>query len=328
VAFAPVPRIKVFKISESGKTTILANITHRKDQCGSRIHPAYIHSFWLTENYIIIPESPLFYSEMGLNLLLHGSALSCMKWKGQDPTYFHVISRHNGGELVASIPNRSFFQFHSANAFERKDTNGNIILSLDCVSFPDGNIAYQLHDLGLPKKGSDPIADARKTQFHGVTLPPDERTCFGDLVRYELNITSKTFQQEIPLVHNIEFPRFNQEFMFKNYKYLFGCQLDLPSNKSKQGAGIVKVNLHDKTTIAFHESGLLCAEPIFVKRPEGVLEDDGVVLTLANGKECCYLLILDAKDLKELSRIQVGAWTAITFHGSYVDHDFESISIN
>ncbi|OBZ87231.1 Beta,beta-carotene 9',10'-oxygenase, partial [Choanephora cucurbitarum] len=72
------PRLVVFSISKEGKTTILGDTTQRAD--GSFIQSPYIHSFWLTQNYIIIPESPLIYKGAGLNMLLHGSALSSMAW--------------------------------------------------------------------------------------------------------------------------------------------------------------------------------------------------------------------------------------------------------
>jgi carotenoid cleavage dioxygenase-like enzyme len=67
--------------------------------------------------------------------------------------------------------------------------------------------------------------------------------------------------------------------------------------------------------------------------PSGSEEDDGVVLTIANevneeGKESCVLIILDAKDMKELARAEVGHWHVKTVHGSFVDEAGRGVSVS
>ncbi|KAI8881430.1 hypothetical protein K501DRAFT_274588 [Backusella circina FSU 941] len=330
LTFAPFPRLRVFSISNTGKTVILADITHRKSKDRTPIRASYIHSFWITENYLIIPEAPLYYKDKGLNALLHGSVISAMKWDGDEPTYFHVISRYPTAQkgLVTSIPFTGFFQFHTANAFEKVDTNGHTIITMDCASFSNGNILYQIHDFGLPREKCATSSEKHGTYFNGIAMPPSKQDSFADLCRYKLNLDMNRIDEKIVMAENIEFLRFNQDYMMEEYTYVYGCELKTGSGTSYGSTGIIKINVKNNTSIGYHDDGYLCSEPIFVKRPDGKLEDDGVLLVLANGDKCCYLVILDAADLKEISRFEIGAFTTTTFHGSYVDHEFKSVNVN
>jgi torulene dioxygenase len=286
----------------------------------------------MTENYLIITEAPLYYNNKGLNAMLHGSVLSSMKWDGDEPTYFHVISRYpkkideNG--LVTSIPFPSFFQFHTANAYEKIDANGHTILTLDCASFSNGDIFYQVHDFGLPRDECATSSEKHGTYFNGIAFPPSLQDSFADLCRYKLNLDTNRIDEKIVILKNIEFPRFNQDYMMEDYSYVYGCELKAGSSISRGGTGIIKVNVKDKTSISYHDDGSLCSEPIFVKRPGSHLEDDGVLLVLANEIGSCYLVILNATDLKEEARLEIGGFTPTTFHGSYVDYEFKSVNVN
>jgi torulene dioxygenase len=61
-------------------------------------------------------------------------------------------------------------------------------------------------------------------------------------------------------------------------------------------------------------------EAIFVANPEGVSEDDGVLLSvvLDGMAGSSYLLCLDARDLTELGRAHVKGVVGFGFHGQHV----------
>lgn len=323
---APKPRIIVFSTSESGKVTILADITHRMDK--SELQAPYIHSFWLTENYVIIPESPLIFKDKGINMLLNGSIISSMTWEKNSPTYFHVINRKGG--LIASIPGPAFFTFHVSNAFETIDSaTGDIILTLDCASFSDGDIINQLHKFGgSHHKGAHHNPEST-SEFNGTTYPPRRLINFGDLYRYKVNVTQSKHISSDMTCKNIEFPRINQNFAGNaKYRFVYGCELIGFTEKRDETSRIVKVDIKTGATVRYGDDGFYCSEPIFVQNPNGTNEDDGVLLSLVNNFDCCYLIILDAVSMVELARFKIGQFTAVTFHGSYVDHEFESININ
>ncbi|KAI7893570.1 carotenoid oxygenase [Mucor mucedo] len=327
LSYNPKPRLIVFSTSEAGKVTVLADFTQRTDK--SNFQAPYIHSFWLTKNYVIIPESPLIYKDKGINMLLNGNIISSMTWEKNSPTYFHVISR-NGDGLVASIPGPAFFTFHVSNAFETADpATGDIILTLDCASFSDGNIVNQVHKFGASHYKGPDYTPKPSSEFNGTTYPPPRHVDFGDLNRYKLNLTQSKHISTDLMCKNLEFPRINQSFAGNaNYRFVYGCELLGFTEKRDETNRIVKVDIDTGAITYYGDEGFYCSEPIFVPNPEGTREDDGVLLSLVNNFDCCYLIILDATTLTELARFKIGQFTAVTFHGSYVDHEFESININ
>ncbi|GAA5796593.1 hypothetical protein HPULCUR_001966 [Helicostylum pulchrum] len=324
LSFAPIPRMIVFSTSEDGKAKVLADITHRSDK--SQFQAPYIHSLWLTKNYIVVPESPLVYQDKGLNLLLNGSVLSSMTWVTNAPTYFHVISRKGEG-LIASIPTTGFFTFHVANGFDTIDKNGDEILSLDCAAFSNGNIMHQLNKFGglHSKQAYDaPTPDT----INGMSFSPHRQTCFGDMKRFTVNLTQqKVINTEI-ICCNMEFPRYNQLYCFTDHQFLYGCELKRFTEETDESNYLVKVNLSTKSGIRYGQEGYSCSEPIFVPSPNATTEDDGVLLSLVNNAECCFLVVIDATNMKELARFTIGQFSAVTFHGSFVDHEFKNINLN
>ena len=60
--------------------------------------------------------------------------------------------------------------------------------------------------------------------------------------------------------------------------------------------------------------GYYPSEPIFVKNPEGVDEDDGVVLSSVvneNPEDPIFLLVLDAKTFNEIARAEVSGSVSV-----------------
>ncbi|ORZ06044.1 carotenoid oxygenase [Absidia repens] len=354
----PTPTLIVFSTTQrSSQATILAKITHRLDAARTPIRSCYIHSFWLTKNYIIIPEAPLFLRNTGLDFIVAGSVLAGMEWDPHTPTFLHVISRRPDQGHIASIPMDSFFTFHTGNAWEENalmtDNDSSIInLHLDCSAFPDGDIMYQLHSFG---QVCPPLSDhenkiktaefQHSQQHNGFTKPPIRQSTFGELRRYTLafkpsstNSTSSCSATSTLLTDNFEFLRFNQKYAMQPYRYIYGNQLVPASQTQGEHYTITKVDLTTKETIVFKNADYVCSEPIFVPRPAAKQEDDGVLLSFVNvmdhhhhqndGKKHCFLLVLEASNMKELARCKIGHFSATTFHGSFVDYEFRSISIN
>ncbi|KAI8081463.1 carotenoid oxygenase [Halteromyces radiatus] len=373
---APTPTLTVFCTTPSSQVTILAKITHRLDPKRTPIRPCYIHSFWLTKNYIIIPEAPLYFRNYGLDFIVSGSVLSGLEWNSSSPTYLHVISRRPGLGHIASLPVDSFFTFHVSNGWEEMDDNGTV-LNLDCTAFPDGDIMHQLHTFGHPlpsdihqssynnhsiypptpptsydvlqsnlwKDGAqkqrqdkcNAYTKLKQTKHHGFNLPPLRQSSFGELRRYRVDLQSMDSVSYTTLLTNVEFLRFNQAYITKPYRYVYGNQLISATHEEGERYNLVKMDLETKQTWIFQGMDYICSEPIFVPRPHDNhqrSEDDGVLLSFVNvintdrRTKYCFLLVLDASTMKELARCHIGDFTATTFHGSFVDHEFKSISIN
>ncbi|KAI8875013.1 hypothetical protein K501DRAFT_234251 [Backusella circina FSU 941] len=330
--FDPEATLRIFSTTPSGETTVLSTITHRLDKERTPVQIPYIHSFWLTKNYVIIPEFPLYYANKSFNTLVHGTALSSMKWDATRPAYLHVVRRKldhaNQDGLVASIPVPGFYEFHTANAFESLDANGNTMLNLDCCAFEDGNIIYHVHSLfTAPEKYISKPKNAG-VAHNGIRLPESKHMGFGDLRRYSLNLSTKSLNEIITLAPNLEFPRFNQDYLFQEYTYVYATTIVSQSDSGGvPNIALVKANVKDRTTLVYGKEGYSFSEPIFVQRSKEI-EDDGVLLALGNTKDCCYLFVVDAATMKELACFAIGEFTAATFHGSYVDYDFTPVNVN
>jgi torulene dioxygenase len=83
--------------------------------------------------------------------------------------------------------------------------------------------------------------------------------------------------------------------------------------------GIIKFDNVSQKAIFWEMEAHTPGEPIFVADPEGTAEDDGVLLTvvLDGIQEKSYLLVLDARDLKELGRAEMRGPMAFGFHGTH-----------
>lgn len=345
------PSLVAFKVSPSGETTILAEIKQRKlpenlqgDTYNAKkgpFVPTYIHAFWMTKNYIIFPESPLQFTNNGLDILLTGNLTASMRWDEEGPMYLHVVSRHGDGH-VTTLPVEPFYTFHTSNAWDTVDEQGNVQLHLDACAFPNGDVAYSVHSFGHPVRPTDEpkVADMTHTKPRGITMPPVYNgLAFGDLKRYTLSWNADSASTSATtLTRNAEFPRFNPLNTLKPYRYVWANQQIMVSDTSCERYNLVKIDLETGKLTKFDKPGYACSEPIFVPRSMVAgekEEDEGAILSLVNildpkdpEKDRCILLILDAQTMKEVGRCDVGDFTTTTFHGSFVDQHFENVSMN
>ena len=82
---------------------------------------------------------------------------------------------------------------------------------------------------------------------------------------------------------------------------------------------IYKVDAETRQTLSWEEPGVLPGEPVFVPRPNGHEEDDGVIIDIVLDivKQNTFLLILDAKNFKEIGRAYAPFTIPIGLHGQF-----------
>lgn len=339
----PESKITVFSIKKDHSTTVLADITHRKlpgvpeaDQ--ERIQPPYIHAFWLTENYVILPEAPLYLTRGGMDMLLSKSFVGGMAWRENSPGYLHVVRRDGGGHVV-TLPVDPYFIFHTSNAWDGKLQDGTSVLDLDACAWYHGDIVLQTSQLGLMRKSVPLSTPPASKKINGLTVPPANFE-FGNLERYHLEFneqdTSNAKATHHLITRNIEFPRYNPLDDLKPYKYLWACQFEQPASDTDTGRfSLVKVDTETGETIKLDHERCMYTEPVFVPRPGAIERDDGVLLSFTNisqpekDMDSCALVIVDAKTMAELDRCYIGQFSCLTFHGSFVsDVHFEISTYN
>jgi torulene dioxygenase len=330
--------IKVISISPNGEGTLYGEVKKRLHD-GSSITAPYIHSFPLTKNYVVIPEYPLYLGGKGLPFIIEGNIEAAFRWDEKAKTYFHIISREKK-QHVATIEADPAFSFHMGNAWETEDG-----IEFDCCVFPDGDIVKQLYSFANPVRKSQAKAQATKDanltsqKINGIRNPPIRQPSFGKLRRYTISHEDIARGAGVAsyrdITTNVEFPRFNARYTSQPSRYVWGCALEPATVEKNETYDIVKVATDTGEITRYHRPGYACSEPIFVPKPGANEEDDGVIVALANEYseeeemiDRSYVVVLDGKTLEELGKAEIGNFTPVTFHGSFVDKDFDNVSIN
>jgi carotenoid cleavage dioxygenase-like enzyme len=82
---------------------------------------------------------------------------------------------------------------------------------------------------------------------------------------------------------------------------------------------LAKVDVTDGSYRLWNEPGCYPSEPVFVRDPEGIAEDDGVALSVvldsATGRS--FMLVLDASTWQELARAEAPQHVPFGFHGQF-----------
>jgi beta,beta-carotene 9',10'-dioxygenase len=250
--------------------------------------PAYMHSFGLTERWLVLAEFP--YVVNPLALATSGRPyIENYRWKPQLGTRFTLVDRSTG-EALAGFQSDACFAFHHVNAFEQGDE-----VIVDMCAYEDASI---VEDLYLDRlRDGKPAAPAQ-------------------LTRFRLRPQGRTVSRETLAATDIELPRINYgRCNERPYRYVWGVG---------RGEGdwieqIVKVDVAERSTIAHSEANCFPGEPVFVSRPGADREDDGVLLSVvldaAAGRS--FLLVLDAGDLSEIARAEAPHHIPFGFHGQF-----------
>jgi len=262
--------------------------------------PAYMHSFAMTENYVILTEFP--FTVQPLQLLLNyrikgQSFIKNFSWHPEIGTTFLVIHRHTG-QRVGEYKTKPFFAFHHANAYEK----GNEIY-LDIVCYDNADIIQ-----GLASHFRPLSFQARADEDRYVTR----------LERFHLSLTSGEIKSEVLLNKYIEFPRINEKRDGKFYRHLY--LIDPRQEVSKEDIRpVYKIDVETKQLLQWFEKGCYPGEPVFVTDPQGQAEDEGVILSvvLDQNNDSSFLLVLNAQNFQEIARATIQHKIPAGLHGQY-----------
>jgi carotenoid cleavage dioxygenase-like enzyme len=249
--------------------------------------PAYMHSFGLTESWLVLMEFPLVVNP--LRLALSGRPyIENYRWKPELGTRIHLLSR-TGGADVAPIQTEARFGFHHVNSYEDGDD-----VVVDVCTYPDAGIVEDLYLERL--RAGKPITPAA-------------------LERFRISPSSGQVSVERLLDENIELPRINYgRCNERPYRYVWGV-----GSAGGWLDRIVKGDVAQGTSKIWEQEGAYPGEPVFVAAPEAQDEDEGVLLSvvLDAGRGTSFLLVLDAGSLEELARAEVPHPIPFGFHGAF-----------
>jgi beta,beta-carotene 9',10'-dioxygenase len=250
--------------------------------------PAYMHSFGLTERWLVLAEFPFVVNPLAL-ALSGRPYIENYRWKPELGTRFTLVDRVTG-EARGGFQTEPCFAFHHVNAYEDGDE-----LVVDLCALPDASV---IEDLYLERlRAGKPIATA-------------------ELTRFRLRLSDRAVKRERLADEDIELPRINYARCNERpYRYVWG----VGSGSGGWLERIVKVDTVERTTRSSSEDGCYPGEPVFVARPHAEGEDDGVLLSVV--LDACagtsFLLVLDASDLSELARAEAPHHIPFGFHGQF-----------
>lgn len=328
LAFGRTATYRIFRVNAAtGTTDILATI------CDPGISGAYIHSFFLTTNYVVLCVPVSHFRLGGLSVPLERNILDAIaEFDESKVCKWLVVDRWGSQGLIASFDSPAAFFFHTANSFDEPSADGSgTDLFCDVVEYPNQDVMRSFYyDVLLNRNDAATTWWNEKDRIH---------TVHPRLVRHKLHIPHRApdggralsckrpFTGNTEVVSTVdaphagELPTYNPAFQCKRYRYVYSLS---NHGRSTLLDSIVKSDMDTREALLYGcPHGHTPGEPIFVPRPaaegEVLAEDDGVLLSvvLDGSARRSYLLCLDAKTLQEVGRADCPFAVGLGFHGTH-----------
>jgi carotenoid cleavage dioxygenase-like enzyme len=221
-------------------------------------------------------------------------------WHPENGTNFIIVDRKTGRLVKTIKDSNAFFAFHHVNAYEENDK-----IILDVITYPNAQI---ISNIAAHPSSNVEDTDRRENQTLSQTK----------LMRYILSVTNAMVQPVTLLETSIEFPRINEHYNAKSYRYVYAVD-PRPLDQARDLRPLYKIDLITREKMLWQESGLIPGEPVFIPSPRAVAEDDGVIVSilLNENKQEAFLVILDAKNFKEIGRIYAPYPIPTGLHGQF-----------
>lgn len=230
---------------------------------------------------------------------------------------WYVIDRKQGKGVVAKYECDPFFCFHTINAWEEVSPTDplhtDIVADLSIYKNLDVLKRFYFNNIKSSCPASLKYAGDKRRScdvfLRRWRLPSVDT---ADPLEFRKAVTVHTAQHD----HSCDLPVINPRFLTKPSRYIYGaCDRDL----STFFDGLVKYDMETQTASYFSVHGHSPGEAIFVPKPGGAAEDDGVLLSvvLDGYTEKSYLLVLDAKTMEEVGRAEMDCIVGFGFHGVY-----------
>ncbi|XP_061188754.1 LOW QUALITY PROTEIN: beta,beta-carotene 15,15'-dioxygenase-like [Saccostrea echinata] len=273
-----------------------------------KLHPSYVHSFGITEDFYVFVEQPLVFDILkfvSMNVAKRGIE------KKFDMTLFYMLNRKTGKRHNPSVKYSGdpMFMFHIINSYQEED-----FLVFDVCAFKDNTIIKTLY---LKNFTEEKIAETMKNlpgasvRRYVFPLNIDKNTplnenlitllgCTATAVKISATKVYCSWQEIDTQGHGFELPQINYtHYNGKKYRYAYGVGKDL----SKQ---LVKLDMDTQEVKLWSAEGYFVSEPVFLATPGATKEDDGVVLSAISPQDKdkqAFLLLLNAQTFEERARV-------------------------
>lgn len=255
--------------------------------------PRLPHDMAITENYSILMDLPVVFTEQGLKHKV---------WSiHQDPslpTRFGIIPRHGKGEETQWFEFPGCYIYHVINAWEEGD---NIVLYC-CKMIDNGR------DLAAEYGAYAPMVDVLALR--------------AVVTKWTMNLQTGACKEEQIDDSINEFPTVNLGKV--GQKTRFSYHASIPDTATQVFDGILKYDLQAGSFVRHEFGGQLCgSEPAFAPRFNAQSEDDGYVISFVTDFDTggSKALILDAQNLADapLATIEIPQRVPLGFHGTWAN---------
>ena len=257
------------------------------------MRPSYIHSFGITERYLVLVEFPFVVNPLSLALSPR-TFIENYRWVPERGRRFHVIDMRTG-VVRAEAEADAFFAFHHINAYEDGDE-----IVVDISAFEDPSVIDALY-LNRVRQPDSPMPTVTPRRYR-VPLAGGRAT-------------HHTIAEEPFELATIDYGRRNG----RPYRYAYGVSASGTEIRTF-GQRLAKLDTDSGETTFWSEEGCHAGEPVFAADPNRDGEDDGAVLSVVldtrSGRS--FLLVLDAGSFEELARAEVPHHIPFGFHGQYM----------
>ncbi|KAF2683855.1 hypothetical protein K458DRAFT_432042 [Lentithecium fluviatile CBS 122367] len=301
---------RVFCTSAStGQTQILATFPGK---------PSYLHSLFLSQNYVIVCVWNSHFKWSGISILYENNLLDAVApFDPKSKATWYIVDRTGKG-LIATFESDPFFSFHTINAWEEPSSSDATKTDIICeLSMYDNcDVMHRFYYDNLMS-----LHDSSKTYAGKKRM-----SCLPSQAQFRLPSVNANVNSSKPLpaelvfkadkLISFELPVINPAYLTRKHRFVYGTTDRL---KSTFMDGIAKFDNVTQTSIFWETEAHTPGEPIFVADPEGTKEDDGVLLSVVlDGVEGrSYLLVLDARDLREVGRAEMMGPMSFGFHGTF-----------
>uniref|UniRef100_A0A2P2HXH0 Beta,beta-carotene 15,15'-dioxygenase-like n=2 Tax=Hirondellea gigas TaxID=1518452 RepID=A0A2P2HXH0_9CRUS len=295
---------------------------------------SYQHSFALSANYIVLLEQPYLVSilKLATSQAKGRSLAQCIDWFPHEKVRFVVINKHTG-EVVSTkyVSDEVFFVLHNVNCYE---VNNQLVL--DLIAYPSPAIINKLY-LDKMRNGNFGQTDHPKLKRFVLPLVDDiedvEKNielaqvpgCSASAIRTQDNQLGDHISLECQEIgeEGLDMPCVNPLVRGRPYRYMWGCGGF--EQAFFQGA-VGKIDVQTGECWSWRGSpDAMSTEAVFVRRPGGIEEDDGVLLlstTSPHPDERDAFVVLDAKTMTEIARAEIDGRLGGSLHANFLPNKF------
>ncbi|OGM49639.1 hypothetical protein ABOM_001851 [Aspergillus bombycis] len=294
--------IAFYEIDADGRKT--EEVWFEAPYCG------FIHDFGFTDNFIILPLTPL---KMDLDRLKKGGAH--WAWDPSEYHYFGIAPRHGAKkEDMVWIRHPNAFQGHVAGHYEK---DGKLIFDL---TMANGNLFWW-----FPPEGKDPEPPSARS----AVSSPMTRYIFDIKDMYNITEIMPAFQCPT----SAEFSRIDDRFLGQYYKNFWVLGIDMARSYDLERCGLTpsgRFNLlvhynweTAKETIFWPGPTTVFQEPCFVPESDDAPEGEGYLVVVVNRMDVKLneLWIFEAQAIQKgpIAKVKLPLRPGVAFHGNFVD---------